>query len=112
MSAAIPTLGYPSRTDAVLALRGKGMSTEEIAEAIGIKNSTVTSLECHAGKRKGAETRKVQGNRTVLFPIDVLESLRPLAEQRGISANELARRIVEAVVDDNLVKAVLDDGED
>ncbi len=112
MTAAKPTLGYPSRTDAVLGLRGQGKTTEQIAEAIGIKTSTVTSLECHAGKRKGPQACKSQGNRTVLFPVDVLESLRPHAEQRGISANELARRIVETVVDENLITAVLDDGED
>ena len=36
MSSAKPCLGYPSRTDAVLALRDLGQSDREIARRIGI----------------------------------------------------------------------------
>lgn len=111
MGAAIPTLGYPSRTRAVEGLRAKGYDTKKIANLIGIAASTVTALEASAGRalrRTGKDTYGV-GNRTVLFPIDVLETMRPAAEARGIGPNELARRIVETVIDDDIIDAVLDD---
>lgn len=41
---------------------------------------------------------------------DDAERLRAAAGPRGITAGELARRIVEAVVRDGLIDAVLDDG--
>lgn len=44
MGGAIPCLGYPSRTAAVLALRGQGLSTREIAVRIGIEVKTVAAL--------------------------------------------------------------------
>lgn len=113
MGAAKPTLGYPSRTKAVQGLRAKGHDTRGIAQLIGITASSVTALEASAGRsfaRSGLDTYGV-GNRTVLFPIDVLEKMLPAAKVRGIGPNELARRIVEAVVDDDIIDAVLDDHE-
>ncbi len=103
-----PTLGYPSRTAAVVALRASGRSSHEIANAIGITTATVAALEHSAGRRprRPAEAH----GRTVLFPTDILEALRPHAVAREISPNELARRIVDTVVDEGLIDAVLDDG--
>ena len=40
-----------------------------------------------------------------------IDALRPYAARRGVSVNALARRIVETVVDEKMVDAVLDDGE-
>lgn len=105
-----PTLGYPTRTAAVEALREQRLSTGEIAARIGISRAAVTALEHSAGRRKTRPAEQL--GRTVLFPADVLEALRPHAERRGVHPNALARRIVECVVDDDLVDAVLDDRED
>ncbi len=104
-----PTLGYPSRTAAVIGLRGAGKSSREIADAIGIETATVAALEHSAGRRK-RRPAEAHG-RTVLFPTDILERLRPHAVAREISPNELARRIVDTVLDENLIDTVLDDGE-
>ena len=106
MPRAKPTLGYPSRTAAVLAMRGEGMTMAAIAERIGISVQTVSALEHSAHWRRGTSGQQ----RTVVFPVEVLDQLIRPAADRGIGANELARRIVEAVVDDGLIDAVLDDG--
>lgn len=110
MGAPKPALGYPSRTAAVAALRQQGCGTAEIAARIGINEGAVTALEASGRRPRAARPAEAQG-RTVLFPADILDRLRPDAERRGISVNELARRIVEAVAEDRMVDAVLDDGE-
>jgi hypothetical protein len=106
-----PTLGYPSRTEAVQGLRGQGLSTRQIAEAIGIEVKTVVALE-HSSGRKRMPRPAEQMGRTIVFPTDVLDSLQPHAARRGIHVNSLARLIVTTVVDDNLVDSVLDDAAD
>lgn len=103
-----PTLGYPSRTAAVLALRAQRLPTDKIAARIGIEPKTVIALEVSAGRAR----HMAQSCRTVLFPLDVLDQLGPHAARRGTTANELARRIVETVLDDKMVDAVLDDAAD
>lgn len=106
------TLGYATRTDAVIALRSQGLGTAAIADRIGIEPKTVSALEASAArsKRRALRPAEEQG-RTVLFPVDVLNALRRPAEKRGLHANQLARMIVQAVVDGLLVDAVLDDAE-
>lgn len=108
MGAPKPTLGHPSRTEAVRWLRGKGLNTRQIAERIGIEQNAVAALECSARRRRKPRLSEANG-RTVLFPADVLAALGPHATARGISANELARRIVQVAVDDELIDAILDD---
>jgi transcriptional regulator with XRE-family HTH domain len=103
-----PSLGYPTRTDAVLALRREKLSTREIASRLGIDPKTVTALESSAGRKlRPAE----QLGRTILFPVDILDALAPYAARRNCHVNQLARRIVEQVVDDGIVDAVMDDAE-
>lgn len=102
-----PTLGFATRTDAVLALRRQSLSTKEIAERIGIEHKAVTALESSAGRSRS----RTEECRTVLFAVELLDQCRPHAARRGITANELARRIVEAAIEDKMVDAVLDDAE-
>jgi len=112
MGSAKPTLGYPSRTDAVLALRRQGLDDVEIAQRIGIRRGTVGALACSAERRSDRQRRPAETNgRTVVFPIDVLDALAPHAAARDISPNELARRLVETAIDEDLVDAILDDRE-
>jgi len=106
------TLGYATRTDAVIALREQGLGTRAIADRIGIEPKTVSALEASAARSRARTFRPAEEQgRTVLFPVHVLNSLRRPAEKRGLHANQLARLIVEAVVDGHLVDAVLDDAE-
>lgn len=108
-----PTLGYATRTAAVVALRRKGLSTGQIADSIGIAPNIVTALEHSAGRNKKRAIRPAEEmGRTVLFPVDVLNQLGPHAAKRGIHPNSLARLIVATVVDDNLIDSVLDDMDD
>lgn len=106
MSAPKPTLGYPSRTAAVMALRKKGMTDAAIAERMGIDINAVSALA--ASGRRAKRPAEVQG-KTVVFPIDILDRLRPHADRRGISCNELARRLIETAIDEGMIDAVLDD---
>lgn len=112
MGAAKPTLGYPSRTDAVLALRSAGRTTRQIANQIGIEEKTVLALELSAGRPKRHPRPAEQLGRTILFPRDILDSLGPHAARRGIHPNSLARLIVATVVDEGLIDSVLDDMEE
>ncbi|MER8762845.1 hypothetical protein [Mesorhizobium sp. M0968] len=112
MGVRIETLGYPSRTDAVLALRRQGVSTSEIAKRIGIKTTTVSALEHSAGRAKRAPRPHEELCRTVLFPTEILDRLGPHAAKRNMHPNRLARLLVETIVDEGMIDAVLDDADD
>jgi hypothetical protein len=49
--------------------------------------------------------------RTVRVPIDLLAELEPHAARRGISANKLVVLIIDAAIADNMIDAILDDGD-
>lgn len=110
MGAAVPSLGYRSRTEAVLALREQGHSTKQIARQVGISESNVTALEATKARRmRAAPPAATLLGRAVVLHEDILKQLRRPAARRGLSANELARLIVETVVSSGLIDAVLDD---
>lgn len=104
MTNAIPTLGYPSRKDAVMALTGAGLSPQEIADKLKIPISTVYNHRTYA---RGSVRKRVERDFSV--STETIEDAEPQATARGISVAELFRRIVEAVIADDLVDAVLDD---
>ncbi|CAA0130238.1 Uncharacterised protein [Starkeya nomas] len=106
-----PTLGWPTRTKAVLALREMKMTTREIAAAIGIDVKTVCALEASA-VRAIRERPQRQRGRAILLPLDVFDALGPEAARRNISPAALARLLVETVVDENMIGAVLDDADE
>lgn len=106
----LPTLGYRTRTDAVVALRSQGLDTATIAARVGVEVKTVSALEASAARSKKRALRPAEEQgRTIVFPVDLLNELRRPAERRRIHPNRLVRLIVEAVVDGNLIDAVLDD---
>ena len=102
-----PCLGYPSRTAAVHGLRAQGYKDSEIARRIGISQQTVAALAAYRKRQR----KRSEVERTVVVPIVVLDRLASAANIRGISVNELVRRIVETVADEGIVDAVLDDRE-
>lgn len=111
MGGPIPTLGYPSRTDAVMALSDQGVRDGEIAARIGISGSSVAALRCSA-RRRGQERRPADTMRTVHVPVGLLQRLAPAARKRGLNRETLAALIVEFVVEHDLVDAVMDDQPD
>jgi hypothetical protein len=106
MSGRKPTLGFSSRTEAVLAMRQRALTTEAIASLIGIEPKTVIALEISA-----ARCRQIvrEGAKTVLLPPDLIARLRPHAARRDLSVGSLVRQLIESALDDNLIDAVLDD---
>lgn len=112
MGAPKPCLGYPSRTAAVIAMRQNGMSTGQIAEAIGIEAKTVVALELGSARPRREPRISEQLGRTVVIPTDVLDALGPHAARRSISVNHLVRLIVSTVVDEQMIDAVMDDAAD
>lgn len=101
MPARIPTAGYPSRTDAVVALLAKGLTPREVADRCGISVEAVSALECSARNRVG---------KPVKLPVDVTRILQKPADLRGMTVEQLATKIVTVVARDDMVGAVLDDG--
>ncbi|MCR5855969.1 hypothetical protein [Mesorhizobium sp. J428] len=112
MSGAIATLGYSSRTEAVLAMRRQGRTTREIAEAIGIDVKTVSALECSAArwpKHAGDHVPRPSFDVVASISLNTRQRLRPAAAARQMNVEQLMRLIIEKVAEDGLVDAVLDD---
>lgn len=107
-----PTLGYPSRAAAVEALRKKGMTTEHIAETIGISPKNVIDVEYNAERKRIVSEREQRSGTAgvrAMIPMDVRMKLSPKAVERDVSIDRLISDIVIAVAYDDLVDAVLDD---
>ncbi len=114
MGAPKPCLGFPSRTEAVKGLRSQGLSTRQIAEAVGIEMKTVIALECSSARQRTVreEIPGAAAGRGVTIPIDILNALSPHAARRGCHTHTLARAILSIVVDDNMIDAILDDADE
>jgi hypothetical protein len=102
MAKPIPTLGYPTRSAAVVALDEKGRSIDEIAAAIGIKPKQVSNLLYEAKSSRNMRTN-------ILVCKSVLRALEPHAFKRKLNSRTLAERILKVVTESGLVDAVLDD---
>jgi hypothetical protein len=112
MGAPKPSLGYASRTDAVAALRADGLSTAAIAARIGIEPKTVAALESSAAQRRASPAKSgEQIGRPVIVPYWDYAALRPHAARRATTVDQLIRDLIEIVARDDMVDAVLDDGE-
>jgi len=108
-----PSGCYRSKTDHVLALSKAGVDDKSIAALVGICPTSVSALRASAkrrGLKNGGRSRGWEGNnRQIAIGKDVLEHLRPHAQRRNVTPNELARRLLAQIVDDNMIDAVLDD---
>lgn len=100
MSRAIPVLGYPSKSEAVVALRGLGWTENQIAAKLNIKPSTVTSLEVRHRQRAAKRKQTLE--------VNVHHDLIREAARRRLTTDELIERILKNVVQDKLFTAILD----
>lgn len=112
---ATPTLGYPSKTAATIALKKQGLPLSEIAQRVGISTKNARDLLYQYSDRAGVHKARRQRTwehmvRNVCIERDILDVLKPQADKRGIHVNELVRRLITAIADDGLVDSVLDDG--
>lgn len=108
-----PCMGHPTRTQAVLALAGQGLTTPEIARLISadapgdpVTVVKVSRLLCAA--RKKALVSPI----TLWLGSASYDQLAQEAARRGSRADHLACRLIETVLADNLIDAILDDGGD
>ena len=82
-----PALGYASRTEAVLALRTQGLSTEEIARRLDIEPKTVSALELSAARRRQVTAADMLDARGIREGVN---RLRQQVEARSLPASELS----------------------
>lgn len=98
---AIPTLGYPSRTEAILALTSQGLSDRQIAERLGMTKGGVSGLK--------SKWRTVRKNLPIKIPAYVRADLVREADRRGVSVDNLVGSLLRVVCSDRLFAALLDD---
>lgn len=114
MGAAKPCLGYPSRTAAVVALRGQGLSTNAIARKIGIEPKTVSALEGSLWRGnlrpiKPVSSANPNWQNFIRIDPETLAALRAPAARRGLSVQSLVEQLLIVMTDDGLVDALMDD---
>lgn len=105
---ALSVLGYPSLTAAVLAMYEEGMKPGQIAKRLDRQSSQVSSLISNA---RGRPRMNFRPDRDMInIPLSGSERLRPYADAREVSISRLAAQVLDVVLRDELVDAILDDG--
>jgi hypothetical protein len=105
-----PVMGYPSQTAAIRALNAKGMRRSEIAQLLGMKTKDVTSAALTATKHR-AKSFAYDKPQQVYLGLETIAALKPYADARGIMPTKLVQMLIDTVVRDGMVDAVLDDRE-
>jgi hypothetical protein len=108
MSAAIPTAGYRSKSQAAAGLRAQGFTHAEVARQLRVPIHTVGALIASAkrARRPAPPVSQV----TITLAHETWAALQPAAVARGISMDALMSRLLTHVARDLLADAVLDDG--
>jgi len=107
-----------NREAETLRLAREGVPPRKIAVLLGCQPSTVHHYLWKARREGVFEGRFKTGSDdspgtwSAQMPRELAESLRPIAESRGMTLGHLARTILVRVAEDNLVDAVLDDQDD
>lgn len=105
-----PVMGYPSQTAAIRALRAQGMGCAEIARLLGMKLKDVTSVAITATKHR-PKSFAFDKPQQVYLGIETIAALKPHADVRGIMPTKLVQMLIDTLVRDGMVDAVLDDRE-
>lgn len=102
-----PTLGYPSKSAAIVALQEQGWKLREIADRIGMTERQASSLATRYRQRLAA--RKARHSIELDGPLHA--DLRREASRLGTSVETLTARLLYHLVRDKLVDAILDGDE-
>lgn len=89
MSSPKPTLGYPTRTAAVLALIEKGLDNRAVAQKVGISTSTVSALIAKSRPAPSSAPRRERPK----VPYRQLEMLVMDLYEEGLNRAEIAERL-------------------
>ncbi|PWE32754.1 hypothetical protein DDZ14_08385 [Maritimibacter sp. 55A14] len=108
MGAPKPALGYPSRTAAVVALRNQGKTFAQIGRMIGITAKTASALAHSAQRSHRHDLNEIRPD--AVLDGEAINALQPYATRRGLTVGELVCLLIETVVEDQIIDAVLDDG--
>jgi transcriptional regulator len=99
-----PTLGYPSRTAAIFALKAQGKTEKQIAAELGMAEGSISSMIWKHRRRRAfienAVPLTIDGN--------LRADLEREARKRGVYVPTLINQLLRAIVVDKLVSAVLD----
>lgn len=97
MRPATPTLGYPSRAAAILALHREERTPGEIARMVGVSESTINSTIDY-------DRRRV---RRVAICGELFDSLKPYADARRQKLAPFVAALLQAAVDNGLIDQLL-----
>jgi hypothetical protein len=98
-----PTMGYPTRRDAIIAMHADGKTQKEISTALRVTKGYVSGVLSEAGR-----TRRTLHS-YVTIPADTLAMIQDDADRRGVHVKELAARLLTKTAQDGLVDAIMDD---
>jgi transcriptional regulator len=94
------TLGFPSKSAAIIALRDRGLTEGQVAKRLGMRPRTVSSMEVRARRRL---------KRSFDLPENLFQDLKTQAWMRGLRPDILAERLLTTIISDRLIDAVLDE---
>lgn len=98
-----PTLGYETKSAAVIAMRAEGLTFGQIGKRLNMPSRAASSMYHRTVKRlqRAVRTVELQGN--------VFLDLEREAVARGMTAGEFAEELLKRIVIDKLYAAVLDE---
>ena len=108
-----------SMTRRIIQLGEEGLSPADIQRELRTANIRTIYSALSYARRRGADIPRYSGRKkaptveitpdAVAFPPSVLADMKPAADARGITVEQLARKLIANVVEDGLIDAVLDD---
>jgi hypothetical protein len=87
-----------------------GLTNKEIAAAIGTTEARLAVRISQLGLSRYPRRAIDDGHTRVAIPEKTITRCAPHAVQRGLSPSDLIRLLIEHIAKDNLLGAVLDDG--
>lgn len=106
-TSAKPICGYESQSAAIRAMLAQNIDRRVIATRLGVPMTRYSALEATALRSGGIRKKpRALGAR---LSRDLTEKARRHARRRGLSVQEFLHALVETVLTDDIVDAVLDD---